>query len=227
MKFYLYISDTKVDMLLPQIPQDVKRDIATEFKVDLKLFSASRKSEIRNSEDRISRLEAVCDFIRQYGDVGDVDQPGEYVQDVLEMRMLTERLYDPPMVFFCSRTSQTLVGIGGSAQHLIGYVGQDDPPERTPSPPDLIPLLMQVLERLPWPEAAEMADVDPEWGLSRIKGFLNTRPPGIVQRYEFLAKRMLWEQPKQSRYDHDYEHDLGAHSRKILLASPLYVAMAD
>jgi hypothetical protein len=45
-KYYLYISDSKVDMLLSQIPHETKKTIAAEFKIDLKLFSALKK--VRN-----------------------------------------------------------------------------------------------------------------------------------------------------------------------------------
>lgn len=37
MKYYIYISDSKVDMLLAQIPHDFKRRVALQFKVDLKV----------------------------------------------------------------------------------------------------------------------------------------------------------------------------------------------
>ena len=39
MKYYIYISDTKVDMLFPQVPHDIKRKVATQFGIDIKLFS--------------------------------------------------------------------------------------------------------------------------------------------------------------------------------------------
>jgi len=35
MKYYTYISDSKIDMLLPQIPHEVKKKMATKFGFDL------------------------------------------------------------------------------------------------------------------------------------------------------------------------------------------------
>src|SRR5260370_38180925 len=32
-KYYIYISDAKIDMLLPQVPHDLKKKVATEFKL--------------------------------------------------------------------------------------------------------------------------------------------------------------------------------------------------
>ncbi len=66
MKYYLYISDAKVDMLLPQVPHHAKKKTSTELGFDLKVLSAKYKSEAETDSDRISRLEAVVDFIREY-----------------------------------------------------------------------------------------------------------------------------------------------------------------
>ena len=38
MKYYIYISDAKVNMLLAQIPHNIKKKVATEFKIDLKVI---------------------------------------------------------------------------------------------------------------------------------------------------------------------------------------------
>ncbi len=85
MKYYVYISDAKVDMLLPQITQEQKKKLATEFKIDLKILSASRKTETEMDDNRITKLEAVCEFIRQYGNLGTVDAPDEYIEDSMPL----------------------------------------------------------------------------------------------------------------------------------------------
>jgi hypothetical protein len=86
MKYYIYISDAKVDMLFPQVPHDIKKKVATEWKMDLKLLSASRRTETESDDNRVARLETVIDFIREYGNLGSVDAPDEYIQDTLLMR---------------------------------------------------------------------------------------------------------------------------------------------
>jgi hypothetical protein len=43
-------------MLLLQIPQDKKKKLSTEFKIDLKVLSASRKTETEADDNRITRL---------------------------------------------------------------------------------------------------------------------------------------------------------------------------
>jgi hypothetical protein len=85
MKYYLYISDSKVDMLLPQISDSQKKKVATEFGFDLKVFSVKRKTEVENGGERIARLEAVTSFIREFGNVGTIEHPDEYIEDSADM----------------------------------------------------------------------------------------------------------------------------------------------
>jgi hypothetical protein len=83
MKYFIYISDTKVDMLFPQIPDSEKKIISKEFKVDAKLFVASRKTETRSFDDSISRLQAVIDYIDKHETVGTIAHPGDYFRGTL------------------------------------------------------------------------------------------------------------------------------------------------
>ena len=66
MQYYVYISDSKVDMLLPQIPHDIRKKVATEWKLDLKVFGSTRKEEHETEDNRIARLEAVSSFIEEF-----------------------------------------------------------------------------------------------------------------------------------------------------------------
>jgi len=117
MKYYLYISDAKVDMLLPQIPHELKKKVATEFGFDLKILTAKRKVETEYGDDRIARLETVVEFIRRYGNLGSVDEPNEYIEGTLPMRF---SIASENVAYFSGRTEKTLLGLGGSSKHLIG-----------------------------------------------------------------------------------------------------------
>jgi hypothetical protein len=121
MKYYVYISDTKVDMLFPQVPHDIKKKVATEWKMDLKLLSASRRVETEGEDNRIARLETVVDFIREYGNIGTVDEPAEYISDVMDLQWRPME-YGPRIeaAYFTGKTESTIVGLGGSLHHLVG-----------------------------------------------------------------------------------------------------------
>ena len=78
-KFYIYISDAKIDMLLPQVPHDIKKKVANEFKVNLKVLEVGRKSESESEESRVARLQSVVQYLRSELHVGSIDQPSDYI----------------------------------------------------------------------------------------------------------------------------------------------------
>ena len=214
-------------MLFPQVPHDVKQKVATEWKMDLKLLSASRKVETEGEDNRIARLEAVVDFIQQYGNVGSVDEPDEYIADTLSMRWGLFHLPPPKApVFFAGETEKTVVGLGGSPKHLLGRPGEGEPYDNS-----LTPALLDCLFK-------ELG-----WGEDHFKGrggtpartheiFLRAVEAtvrdmkGPSQRLEFLAKRLLHGPVMKWRYEPlaDGRVQLAADA---LLGTPLYVAMAD
>src|SRR6267143_3106976 len=127
MKYFIYVSDSKLDMLLSQIDPDQKNKIESEFKVDLKLLSRSRKTILEPQNDRNRKLEVVVNFIRDYGNLGTVDAPDEYVEDSLLIRWGphdTEGGKFSPLVYFGGITSKTILGLGGSVKHLLGNIGE-------------------------------------------------------------------------------------------------------
>jgi hypothetical protein len=246
MKYYIYISDTKVDMLFPQVPHDIKKKVALEFKMDLKILSASRKTESETEDNRIARLETVVDFIRQYGNVGSVDNPDEYIADCLTMRWGDygwsdwrpgHLLEDSPVVYFGGVTEKTIVGLGGSMKHLLG-----SNVESHASSYSATPFLMAYLarhlqfrvpghytlhsyeENLPWPEIASVVGRElPEFTLFLAVELATTEMEGPQQRVEFLAKRLA------SGPVTKWCAGVGENSslQNVLLATPIYVALGD
>ena len=205
MKYYVYISDAKVDMLLPQIPSTLKKKISKEFKIDLKILSASRKSEVEVSENRISRLEAVCQYIRDNTDVGSVNDPGEYIFDTLQMRFRTGYR----LAFFGSFTGKTYVALGGSLKHMIGESPQSDGRHLSSELSGILAEVLQVDEPYTASREALLRERfdSAENVLRWLKNVIIELPP-IEQRLEFLAKTFLWR-------------------NQVVIASPLYIALAD
>lgn len=215
-KYYIYISHSKVDMLFPQVPHRIKEKVATEFKLDLKVFSASRKTETETDPNPIARLEAVLAFIREFGNLGTVDEPDEYFADTLPMRwapafMLADRkdhadsLQD--FVLFGGSTSSTSVALGGSCRHLLGSADEERPgfAWRIGSSMHGVLYMLQLLD----------GRVDSALGEDMDRGLLKhaiRRLPGPEQELEFMAKRLFYE-PLSGE-------------KPILLGTPLYVALA-
>jgi len=218
MKYYVYISDAKVDMLLAQIPHDAKQRLATEFKFDLKLLSASRKTETESDDNRFSRLDAVVTFIREYGNLGTVDEPDEYVEGYLDMRWGPygeERDEKGSLVYFGGITERTIVGLGGSMKHVIGNSGATNAHSHS-----WTPMLMRSIEedlkfderKQQSPDRAEV-EAGGDRSLQAVE-LATTEIKGPTQPLEFIAKRLL--------YGRGYSK-----KKKVLLGTPLYVALLE
>jgi hypothetical protein len=84
MRYYQYISDSKVDMLLPQIPLKAKQKITSEIGFDIKILSGKIKTE-RDSLDDVAqiavppenRAEHVVKFV-EWHLIGDRDQADDH-----------------------------------------------------------------------------------------------------------------------------------------------------
>jgi hypothetical protein len=209
-KYYIYISDSKVDMLLPQIPTEVKKKIATEFKIDFKILSASRKAESEIvAENRVTRLEAVCDFIQEFGNVGSVAQPDEYIFDAIHLRMgVTD---EQNFVYFCGHKEYTTVVLGGSSKHLVG--AEEYPPgtcnyKHNSSLPRILEYVGTILKGNGIEKSNDTIHL-----LKYITGF-SSLIDSPRQRFEFLAKSLF------------YDSNAGGSNIPVLIGSPLYVALA-
>lgn len=128
LKYYLYVSKAKLDMLYDQIAFSGKEKKSVEWVLDLKPFKASRKSEREDEPDRDDKLKAVIEALEQSQIVGTVDEPKEYVKGTLPMRWGIYRdagrpTEEPPLVYFGGRTEQTIFGFGGSSRHVEGNAG--------------------------------------------------------------------------------------------------------
>jgi hypothetical protein len=223
MKYYLYISDAKIDMLLPQIPHDEKQKLAMQFKIDLKLLSVSRTRETETEDNRLTRLEAVLSFIREFGNIGTVDEPDSYIEDTMDMRWgpymnddVNAAEEPSPLVYFGGTTDQTIVGLGGSTRHVLGNAGLSTAHSHSATPYLIGRLTKDLNFSLSGKDAGE-TNVTPgtpeNWALRAVE-LATTQMQGPTQQLEFVAKRLL--------------HGTGiSRKKKVLLASPLYVALVD
>jgi hypothetical protein len=105
-KYYLYISDSKVNMLYAQAGPGT---------------DASR--------DSIDKLDTVLADLACADRIGTVDEPKEYFAGAMPMRWgpcafpAVPQLTPSPLVYFGGATEKTIVGLSGSATHVIGEVG--------------------------------------------------------------------------------------------------------
>jgi hypothetical protein len=117
LRYLVYVSDTKIDMLLEQIPERVLRTLATELKLDLKLLSLTMSRSVPPNETRSSRLAVVEHHLELNHRLGDLDTRASYVRAAADMDWA---VVDDGIVLFVGRVGQRLVVLGGSASNLVG-----------------------------------------------------------------------------------------------------------
>lgn len=139
LKYYIYISDAKLDMLYPQISQPLLKRIAGELNINLKLMGAELGTSIKDNQleqTRYSKLRIVQEYIEKRFSVGTIDKPGEsYFKGTLRMRWgpipglpaYHPSTKNPPnegqddnWVYFGGYSLKAIVGFLGSAAHIVG-----------------------------------------------------------------------------------------------------------
>lgn len=209
LKYYLYVSDSKLAMLFDQMPVKMRSRLAAELKIDLKFISATLKKG-EPQENRFSKLKLLVKYINDNAAVGSIDYPGEYFAGRLQMRWgiwgEDWSLPEERIVYFTGRSPRTAVGLGGSPHHLIGSCPNQPVLDSMGGKSNLLRILSALSQ-------------DPEFSSGRYGGCEEGRAasaimyslekmPGPAQSLEFLAKTLISE-------------------RGVILGTPVYVALAE
>ncbi|MFJ1546069.1 DUF7019 family protein [Streptomyces sp. NPDC088246] len=212
-RYYLYISDAKVDMLLSQIDPSFAGRRTTEAGMSLKLFTFKRSVEA-SAPDRVARLERVLEYLREHEQTGSVDDPGPYFRGTLPMQWGPLRGEGGgSSVYFGGRTERTIVGLGGAGSHVLGGSAPQDPVFAASSMPSLLAGLAAAFAA----DGVEMPTDPSALAWVHSAGRLLRGP---AQSVEFVARRLLEGASPYPELDPRPD-------TRVLLGSPLYVAMAD
>ncbi|MDX8392917.1 MAG: SAVMC3_10250 family protein, partial [Mariprofundaceae bacterium] len=80
MRYFLYISDAKVNMLLPQIPSAIKATISARLGFNVGVLSGELQTERLSLDDRIHRLDAVEQHLLSTQTLGTCDKPDTWIR---------------------------------------------------------------------------------------------------------------------------------------------------
>jgi hypothetical protein len=227
-KYYLYISDTKVDMLYAQIPQSIRAKIAAEIKIDLKVLSVTFKDkDAAKQETRYSKLKLVNSYIEKHLGVGSLENPASYFKGIIPMRWT--QLQDA--AYFGGQDSNFHIGLCGSACHLTE---QSIPKQgsRYSTSFGAWQFFKQFMAHNVTPETEEtnnallkgllkIDDSDNERMFKYMNNVYRNLEKTPLQNLEFLA-RILFEGREKVSVDAFSDAD-----RTTILATPIYVALAD
>src|SRR6185437_16072561 len=106
-------------MLYNQIPKNILNKISVDLNIDLKIINIHIK-EKENLQTRSDKLNVVASYIEKDLDVGDVDHPKSYFKAAMPMRWGHMFGGAQNFVYFAGETEETIFGLGGSLQHVIG-----------------------------------------------------------------------------------------------------------
>lgn len=240
LRYYLYVSDTKLDMLFEQIDQSMLKRISAEVKVDLTLASVTLKRADNPTPARAAKLRVVERFIDRHHHVGTIEDPGnEYFRG--RMQMAWGWLRTPPvndMVFFQGWQAHHTVVLAGSSRHVLGRaaVEEETRQARSSFPDDILWAIDEHISHLPeladsireakhrdphwWPENRRTGDI--RHALNESFFTLPTRHHRLTQSLEFLAVPLIQEKGQVSRYHPDF-----ADAYNTVLGTPLYVAIGS
>lgn len=225
MKYYIYISDMKIEMLYPQIPQSLLKKIASNLSIDLKLFGAEVSVASKSSssdETRYAKVRIVSEYIEKHLDVGSIDAPGTYFKGILSMTW--GPIYDQAVYFSGVTSRQAVIGLGGSLKHVLGAI--------VGPRPDGFHLPVTINSTIMFPSSAGgiimtleemLKNSDSKFGgntklpessqIIELMTQIENNQRGPKQRFEFLAKTLLQNKATSESY--------------VVLGTPIYVALAD
>ncbi|MGW4527072.1 DUF7019 family protein [Amycolatopsis sp. NPDC004378] len=119
LRYLVYLSDSKIEMLLDQMPTTLRKEVASELKIDLKLLSVklSRPATLASSATRLSKLAVVERHLEATAPVGDLGSTNGYFRARVD---LDWAVLDEGVVLFAGRSGDRLVFLGGSTANLVG-----------------------------------------------------------------------------------------------------------
>ncbi len=215
-KYYLYVSDAKVDMLYSQIPLPPWERIATTLTIGYDKLSMS---VLGGSSNRtlFSKLSVVVDYINSNFEVGSIDEPRAYFGGTLPMGWGQFGSESNRIIFFGGSTDRTRVGLGGSVKHVIEGHELSDVHIGSNSWMDLASVLREELDD---PLQFQDLPIEPDLALAAVSiGVHEVTRVGADQPVQFLARKQhVRDYPELKERNQPH---------RIVLGTPIYVALAD
>lgn len=212
MRYYIYVSETKVDMLFPQIPSKVLKGLAAELKIDLGVVSTTlRAGGSTDPKSLFAKAELVSKYICSNEPVGTIEAPKRFFTGTHPMKWGVLSDYASSLAFFGGTIDNRHVALIGSRRSLVG---------KPPSSADdkawysvdyyTLKYLNQDLEQLETHDTeAKLSDLPHDF---RAFAASVAQVPERQHTLNFLAKRV---------YTTDY------HGMTIIVGPPIYVSLED
>jgi len=214
---YLYVSETKIDMLYPQILKTILDNIDDESNINTG-FGSTLTANPDSGKTLYDKLDLVSSYIEKEGTVGTVDSPLQYFKGMLPMRWGSYgRDEKSQLVYFGGITDAgTVLGLGGSMDDVLGKekLSSHANPNSLPfaianklSVELNIPLIPGDKYEI---EGQSRAFALNDESYLEAASLATDQMEGSLQNLEFLAQKLI----------------AGGDDRRVVLGTPIYVAVA-
>jgi hypothetical protein len=202
LQYFVYISQTKLEILIPQIPARLLRSLEAEIKINVAAFAAGvKKTASAPPPELAAKAVVLSDYLeKQSGWVGTLADPGRYVKGVASLQYGVMQDYAAELAFFGGVVDGVKLALIGSPASLIGAAA--DTAANHSLDYYVLKFLRQQAENAR--EGGDGASYETAVDGALSAGVL---PPTRL-RLEFLAKPLF-------------------HNLRVLVATPIYVALAD
>lgn len=121
LNFYIYLSQAKVDMLFPQVPESFLKGAEVDLKINLGIASASVKGKGPETAMELSRRAAiVSEYIRSHHPIGNISSPREWIAGTESLTWGVVTQYASNIVFFGRKAGDKSLALLGSRESLMG-----------------------------------------------------------------------------------------------------------
>ena len=217
MKHYLYVSKTKIDMLYPEILKTILENIDDESNINAG-FSSTLTANPDSGKTLYDKLDLISSYLEMEGSIGTVDSPCQYFKGILPMRWGSYgRDEKSQLIYFGGITDAgTVLGLGGSMDHVLEKEKLSSHANPNSLPFAIANKLSTELNIPLTPgdkyeiEGQSRAFALNDESYLEAVSLATHQMEGPLQNLEFLAQRLV----------------AGGEDRKVVLGTPIYVAVA-
>ena len=201
-KYYLYISSTKVENLLPQIPPKFVKSFEAEIKVNTGIFSATVRGKPASEQPELSaQVGLLSAYLESKEQIGSITLPDRYIKDVAPLQYGVVAEYASDIAFFGGYSNGVKVGLIGASSSLVGGVSSSD---ANHAPYYYTLKFLNGLAR----SDGDVSSDPPYYSYSQAIDIALKSLPPVTSRVEFLARTLY------AKSD-------------VIVATPIYVALID
>jgi hypothetical protein len=227
LEYYAYLSEHTIQRLFEQIPKRALSSIAVELGIDIKILTAKLTMNKNDSERTLtSQVRAVVKYLEKEEpqNIGTVDNPKKYVKGTLQMFSYflpqgfgVKEDATPELIYYGGSTEETILGLAGAASYV--YASTDGSMSHISSS---LPHLVSVIAKEYKITSSHPRFRQRQVSISQVLDTIEymeeyNREDAHLQSFSFFAKLKL-DSKNVATWNAD---------KRVLLASPLYIAYAD